>query len=225
MMDTLCSLSMATSFTAAALTAEGVGRSCEMMIGNGFVPGHAELALDLVRKQSAVARKVLTVTTTRFIGRTILTGTPQRVDWVMATDDLISAVGQGEAPPADRTIDIDDGVLVPAFRDGHVHLQVTGLFCSTLDFRGCRDGNEVVARFASRAGQGDGILFGGNFEEPLDPPVTRLELDAAVGEGRAMLARADLHSCVVSTALLNELDLSAVDGVDRDARRSNGLSA
>ncbi len=41
--------SMATSFTAAALTAEGVGRSCEMMIGNGFVPGHAELALDLVR--------------------------------------------------------------------------------------------------------------------------------------------------------------------------------
>ena len=41
--------SMATSFTAAALTAEGLGRSCEMIIGNGFVPGHAELALDLVR--------------------------------------------------------------------------------------------------------------------------------------------------------------------------------
>jgi L-erythro-3,5-diaminohexanoate dehydrogenase len=41
--------SMATSFTAAALTAEGAGKSCEMMIGNGFVPGHAELALDLVR--------------------------------------------------------------------------------------------------------------------------------------------------------------------------------
>lgn len=41
--------SMATSFTAAALQAEGLGRSCEMTIGNGFVPGHAELALDLVR--------------------------------------------------------------------------------------------------------------------------------------------------------------------------------
>jgi L-erythro-3,5-diaminohexanoate dehydrogenase len=41
--------SMATSFTTAALTAEGVGSSCEMMIGNGFVPGHAELALNLVR--------------------------------------------------------------------------------------------------------------------------------------------------------------------------------
>ncbi len=41
--------SMATSFTAAALQAEGLGKSCEMTIGNGFVPGHAELALDLVR--------------------------------------------------------------------------------------------------------------------------------------------------------------------------------
>jgi L-erythro-3,5-diaminohexanoate dehydrogenase len=41
--------SMATSFTSAALTAEGAGKSCEMMIGNGYVPGHAELALDLVR--------------------------------------------------------------------------------------------------------------------------------------------------------------------------------
>ena len=41
--------SMATSFTAAALIAEGLGKACEMTIGNGFVPGHAELALGLVR--------------------------------------------------------------------------------------------------------------------------------------------------------------------------------
>jgi len=41
--------SMATSFTSAALVAEGLGKACEMTIGNGFVPGHARLALDLVR--------------------------------------------------------------------------------------------------------------------------------------------------------------------------------
>lgn len=41
--------SMATSFSTAALTAEGLGKSCELTIGNGFVPGHADLALDLVR--------------------------------------------------------------------------------------------------------------------------------------------------------------------------------
>lgn len=49
--------SMATSFTAAALQAEGLGRSCEMTIGNGFVPGHAALALDLVRSDPALVAR------------------------------------------------------------------------------------------------------------------------------------------------------------------------
>lgn len=43
--------SMATSFASAALTAEGLGKSCEMTIGNGFIPGHAELALNLLRSE------------------------------------------------------------------------------------------------------------------------------------------------------------------------------
>ena len=46
--------SMATSLPAAALTAEGVGKSCEMLIGNGFVPGHADFALGLVREEPAL---------------------------------------------------------------------------------------------------------------------------------------------------------------------------
>ncbi|MDP9225540.1 MAG: L-erythro-3,5-diaminohexanoate dehydrogenase [Actinomycetota bacterium] len=49
--------SMATSFTSAALTAEGVGKPCKMMIGNGFVPGHAELAIDLVRRDSRLLER------------------------------------------------------------------------------------------------------------------------------------------------------------------------
>ncbi|HET7481332.1 MAG TPA: zinc-binding dehydrogenase [Actinomycetota bacterium] len=50
--------SMATSFTAAALVAEGVGRSCEMVIGNGYVPGHADLALDLVRRHPRLLTRI-----------------------------------------------------------------------------------------------------------------------------------------------------------------------
>lgn len=42
--------SMATSFTAAALGAEGVGKDAQMIIGNGFVPSHAELTLNLLRR-------------------------------------------------------------------------------------------------------------------------------------------------------------------------------
>ncbi|MGI8775454.1 MAG: L-erythro-3,5-diaminohexanoate dehydrogenase [Actinomycetota bacterium] len=52
--------SMATSFTSAALTAEGLGKACEMTIGNGFVPGHARLALDLVRSDAALLNRFKT---------------------------------------------------------------------------------------------------------------------------------------------------------------------
>ena len=42
--------SMATSFSAAALGAEGLAADIEtMLVGNGYVPGHAEFALDLLR--------------------------------------------------------------------------------------------------------------------------------------------------------------------------------
>jgi len=47
---TVIFFSMATSFTAAALGAEGVGKDATLLIGNGYVPGHADLALDLLRK-------------------------------------------------------------------------------------------------------------------------------------------------------------------------------
>ena len=41
--------SMCTSFTAAALGAEGVGKDVTMIVGNGYTKGHAELALDTLR--------------------------------------------------------------------------------------------------------------------------------------------------------------------------------
>jgi len=47
---TVIFFSMATSFTTAALGAEGVGKDATLLIGNGYVPGHADLSLDLLRK-------------------------------------------------------------------------------------------------------------------------------------------------------------------------------
>lgn len=48
---TVVFFSMATSFAAAALGAEGLVADVEMIIGNGYAPGHAELALRLIRKE------------------------------------------------------------------------------------------------------------------------------------------------------------------------------
>jgi L-erythro-3,5-diaminohexanoate dehydrogenase len=49
--------SMATSFTKAALGAEGVGKDVTMIIGNGYTKNHAQITLDLV-EESKVLRKI-----------------------------------------------------------------------------------------------------------------------------------------------------------------------
>ncbi len=46
--------SMATSFTAAALGAEGVGKDVTLVMGNGYVPGHAQLTLGLLRSDAGL---------------------------------------------------------------------------------------------------------------------------------------------------------------------------
>jgi L-erythro-3,5-diaminohexanoate dehydrogenase len=51
---TVVFFSMATSFSAAALGAEGLAADVRLVIGNGYVPGHAEFALDLVRTEPGV---------------------------------------------------------------------------------------------------------------------------------------------------------------------------
>jgi L-erythro-3,5-diaminohexanoate dehydrogenase len=42
--------SMTVRFTTAALGAEGAGKDVQMMIGNGYAPGHAELTLNTLRE-------------------------------------------------------------------------------------------------------------------------------------------------------------------------------
>ena len=46
--------SMATSFTRAALGAEGVGADIDLQIGNGYTEGHAQIALDVYRESSEI---------------------------------------------------------------------------------------------------------------------------------------------------------------------------
>ncbi len=53
--------SMATSFTRAALGAEGVGADVDLRIGNGYTAGHADLSLNILR-ESAELRKLFTET-------------------------------------------------------------------------------------------------------------------------------------------------------------------
>jgi L-erythro-3,5-diaminohexanoate dehydrogenase len=51
---TVVYFSMATHFAAAALGAEGLAADVTMLIGNGYVPGHADYALSLLRRDPEV---------------------------------------------------------------------------------------------------------------------------------------------------------------------------
>lgn len=51
--------SMATSFTKAALGAEGVGSDVTMIVGNGYTKGHAEITLQILRESEKI-RKIFT---------------------------------------------------------------------------------------------------------------------------------------------------------------------
>jgi L-erythro-3,5-diaminohexanoate dehydrogenase len=53
---TVIFFSMATSFAAAALGAEGLAADVTMLVGNGYVPGHADLALNLIRSVPSVRK-------------------------------------------------------------------------------------------------------------------------------------------------------------------------
>ncbi len=51
---TVIFFSMATSFSAAALGAEGLAADVRMLVGNGYTPGHAAYALELLRAHAGV---------------------------------------------------------------------------------------------------------------------------------------------------------------------------
>ncbi|HSL86623.1 MAG TPA: L-erythro-3,5-diaminohexanoate dehydrogenase, partial [Bacteroidales bacterium] len=46
--------SMATSFTKAALGAEGVGKDVTMIVGNGYTRGHAAITLEELRESESL---------------------------------------------------------------------------------------------------------------------------------------------------------------------------
>jgi predicted amidohydrolase YtcJ len=151
-----------------------------------------------------------------FAGGRVKTPDGRYADWVLVRGDAIAGVGtDADRPTAERVVRLDGATLLPGFCDAHVHLPATGLYELGMNFRGEHSADAILARFADRAHSEDAVLFGGNFEDPLDRPLTGADFDAAVGGRKAMLVRADMHSCVVSAALLRELDLEGIPGADR----------
>ncbi len=101
--------------------------------------------------------------------------------------------------------DLAGAFVAPAFVDSHVHTTATGLTLTGLDLRqatSLRHCLELLGAFA-RSHPG-GVIWGHGWDESRWPERTApstADVDAAVGDRPAYLARVDVHSAAASTAL------------------------
>ncbi|MFF0451499.1 amidohydrolase [Streptomyces sp. NPDC004609] len=112
------------------------------------------------------------------------------------------------ADGVDETVDLDGALVTPAFTDAHVHTTATGLALTGLDLSGARTLAEalVLVREHSAARPSDRVLMGGGWDAARWPErrhPSRAELDEATGGRPLYLPRIDVHSAVVTTALLD----------------------
>ncbi|WP_435228125.1 amidohydrolase [Streptomyces sp. Tue6028] len=108
----------------------------------------------------------------------------------------------------DEVVDLEGALVTPAFTDAHVHTTATGLALSGLDLSGARSLDTALAlvRDFAAAHPGDRVLLGHGWDAarwPGGQPPTRAALDEATGGRPLYLSRIDVHSAVVTTALLD----------------------
>ncbi|MFJ8002370.1 amidohydrolase [Streptomyces sp. NPDC096310] len=109
---------------------------------------------------------------------------------------------------ADEVVDLDGALVTPAFTDAHVHTTATGLALTGLDLSGAGSLGEALAlvRAHSAARPDERVLLGHGWDAERWPgrrAPTRAELDEAAGGRAVYLPRVDVHSAVVTTALLD----------------------
>ncbi len=113
------------------------------------------------------------------------------------------------APSSDRVVAGEGALLTPAFVDAHVHATATGLALSGLDLHSSSSLQQAVTSIAAHAQDSrSGIVLGTGWDEtgwPEGRALTRQDVDAVVGDRPAYLARVDVHSATVSTALLDRV--------------------
>lgn len=127
------------------------------------------------------------------------------------------------ASGVDEVIDLEGALVTPAFTDSHVHTTSTGLALTGLDLSGARTLDEALGlvRAFARANPARSVILGHGWDAtrwPGQQPPSRAELDEAAGGRAVYLPRVDVHSAVVTSALLDLVPgVTALDGYHPDA--------
>jgi len=132
---------------------------------------------------------------------------------------------------AHRVVHLDGRLVTPGFVDAHAHLASTGFALQSVDLGSASSLVEMLDALAAYAKRhSEPVLFAQGWDETTWPerrPLSISEIDRAVGDKVAYIARVDSHSAAVSTALvrrnpqLPRLDGWRIDGtVERDAHHA-----
>ena len=123
-----------------------------------------------------------------------------RISWVGAAD------AARERRPGATVLELAGAAVTPAFVDAHVHATAAGLLADGLDLTGCGSArallDAVAARVAARPGA---LVWGHGWQDQAWPDElpSRPAIDRAAAGAPVYLSRIDVHSALVSSALLD----------------------
>ena len=145
-----------------------------------------------------------------------------RATAMLVRDGRIAWLGaDADAPSAGTTVDLEDGLVTPAFVDAHLHATDTGLAIDGLELSAVRSRAELldaVAAFA-RTRPAGGVVHGHGWDESFWPDQSlpsAAELDRAAEGRRVYLSQASVHSALASTAILAAAGLDDRSGLVKE---------
>ncbi len=107
---------------------------------------------------------------------------------------------------ADVIVDLDGRFVAPGFVDSHIHATSTGLQITGVDLTSATSAADVLSLVEEKAkASRGGFLYGHGWDQTLwrDPQIpTRTEIDRASWGSEVYLSRIDVHSALVSSALV-----------------------
>jgi predicted amidohydrolase YtcJ len=145
---------------------------------------------------------------------------------MLVDGDTVAWVGSEQAATsiADASMDVVDlrgALLAPGFVDSHVHLTETGIALDSLQLGGVSSARELLDAVARSTA--DGTVLGHGWDESKwsDPTLpSAAELERAAGGRKVYLSRVDVHSALVSPALVAEAGLEGLDGLSKGGQGS-----